>query len=58
MIGWSDVAWRIQDVNASMSDEELYQAARKIVGAEMHTITYNEWLPALMGEGALEPYIG
>lgn len=47
-----------QDANSSMSDEELYQGARKIVGAYIQTITYNEWLPALMGQDALEPYAG
>ena len=34
------------------------QGARQIVIGEIQSITYNEWLPALMGKNALTPYKG
>ena len=38
--------------------DEIFEAARRLVIAEIQMITYNEWLPALVGAGAIDPYPG
>jgi len=42
----------------SLEGDELYELARIVVAAEMQAITYREFLPLLLGKGALEPYRG
>ncbi len=42
----------------SLSGDEIYNYARRLVGAQMQIITYEEFIPLLLGEGALTPYTG
>jgi peroxidase len=44
--------------NPSWDDEELYQRARSVVSALVQNITYDEFLPTLLGKDALPPYTG
>ncbi len=41
-----------------LPDEEIYQRARRMVGALISAVTYNEFLPVLLGTNALGPYSG
>jgi hypothetical protein len=52
------IADLIHAQNPGLSDETIYQLARRRVGAELQYIVYFEWLPALLGPNALPAYTG
>lgn len=52
------IAAQIQKTNPKLTDEQIYQQARAQVIAEIQSITYNEFLPALLGQNAIPKYTG
>lgn len=54
----NQLAAAIAAANPRLTDEQVYQRARRLVTAEVQAITVQEFLPALLGRGALRPYPG
>lgn len=52
------IADEIAARDSSLSDEEIFQEARAIVIGELQAITFNEYLPALLGRDAVPDYQG
>ncbi len=53
----NQIAGRLAQTHADWTDEQLFQRARQINIAQMQNITFNEYLPTLLGE-ALPDYTG
>lgn len=52
------IARRYAELLPHLTDEQIYVRARKRVIGIMQSITYNEFLPALLGENAISSYRG
>ena len=53
--------WHVDQLrvdNPDWSEEQLYQAARALNEAEYQKVIYDEYLPLLIGDGALSEYSG
>ena len=51
-------AQTFREANPSAAEDEAYEFARMVVGAEMQHITYHEFLPVLLGPAGIPPYRG
>lgn len=51
-------AQQLAMADSELTGEDFYQMAKVIVTGEMQAITYNEFLPLLLGNDALPPYRG
>ena len=52
------IAREFANMNPCWDDERIFQEARKIVGALVQIVTYEEMLPAVYGEDMFAKYIG
>jgi peroxidase len=52
------IASELAQQDPSLTDEQLYQEARKLNIAEYQNIVYNEWIPAVYGAKAMTKYTG
>ena len=52
------IATKLEELNPEWSPAKVFLVARHIVGGELQAITYNEYLPAILGETIYSSLIG
>lgn len=50
------IARHLAKMNSEWNDDEIFEEARKIVGAQIQHITFNEFLPHVLGEETMARY--
>lgn len=48
------IAEKLQQINSAWSDERVFQETRRIISAIMQQITFNEFLPKILGMEVME----